>query len=209
MVMTSDVSSEQRSKGEVDPAALGLLFTDARTHHFWLERAVTDEQIRSIYELMKWGPTSLNQQPARFLFLRSAAAKEALKPCVIPSNVEQVMTAPVTAIICFDENFYMDLPRLFPERPAAIETFKQNPDRAKSNAMRNGTLQGAYLMLAARAVGLDIGPMSGFDNAAVDRAFLSGTTWRSNFLCNIGYADHARVLPRLPRHEFVDVARII
>src|SRR2546430_1287593 len=192
---------------ELDGAALDQLFRAARTHSAWLDRPVTDDQLRRIYDLMKWGPTSANSSPARLLFLRSRAAKERLAPALAPQNVEKTLQAPVTAIVAHDLRFYDELRRLFPHVDAR-SWFVGDEPLVDATAFRNGSLQGAYLILAARALGLDAGPMSGFDNAKVDQAFFENSSWKSNFLCNIGYGDAAKLHPRGPRLSF-DQACII
>lgn len=195
----------------VGEAALDALFRAARSHSSWQPRSVTDEQLRKIWELVKWGPTSANCQPARVLFLRSEAAKLRLAPHLSPGNVEKTMRAPVTAILGFDMRFYDLLPRLFPHSPSARNWFLGEPNRAlaEATAFRNGTLQGAYFMLAARALGLDCGPMSGFQGEAVDREFWAGTTVKTNFLCNLGYGDPRGIFPRSPRLAFSEACAIL
>jgi 3-hydroxypropanoate dehydrogenase len=188
--------------------ATGQLFSEARTHHHWLNKPVSDETLREIFELAKWGPTSANCLPMRIVFVRSAEQKEKLLPSLMGSNVEQVKAAPVTAIIAYDQKFYDQLPRLFPfadMRPM----FLSNETLSETTAFRNGSLQGGYFMLAVRALGLDVGPMSGFNNAKVDETFLKDTTWKSNFLCNLGYGDPAKLFPRGPRLEFDFACRIV
>lgn len=192
----------------ISTEAIQQLFTEARTHHAWLPKPISDELLRSTYELAKWGPTSVNSTPMRILFLKSESAKEKLYPALSGSNVAQVKAAPVTAIIAVDSKFYENLPRLFPAFDAK-SMFTSDQALSDETGFRNSTLQGAYFMLAARALGLDVGPMSGFDNAKVDEAFFSGTTWKSNFLCNLGYGDLAKVYPRGPRLKFDEVCRII
>jgi 3-hydroxypropanoate dehydrogenase len=192
---------------ELPTEALEQLFTEARSHHSWQPDAVSDEALRDLYDLAKWGPTSVNAQPMRLVFVKSDEAKEQLATALMGSNVEQVMAAPVTAIIAHDERFFTHLPVLFPAFDIQ-PMFASNEALARETAFRNGTLQGAYLMLAARSLGLDVGPMSGFDNAKVDETFFKGTSWKSNFLCNIGYGDATKVFPRGPRLSFDQVARI-
>jgi 3-hydroxypropanoate dehydrogenase len=177
------------------------LFTGARTHHAWQDKPVDDGLLHDIYDLTKWGPTSANSLPMRIVFVKSKSAKEKLMPALSGSNVEQVRAAPVTAIIAYDQKFYDQLPTLFPAFDAR-SLFASNPALSEQTAFRNGTLQGAYFILAARALGLDAGPMSGFDNAKVDRAFFEGSSWKSNFLCNIGYGDAVKLHPRGPRLSF-------
>lgn len=196
-------------------AALDQLFRQARTHNSWLDRRVSDETLRELYDLMKWGPTSANSCPARILFLRTKEAKERLRPALAPGNVDKTMAAPATAIIGYDELFYEQAPRLSPHRPEIREYFASSPELAATTAFRNGSLQGGYFILAARSVGLDCGPMSGFDNEKVDAEFFPAPTVakgaasagpagriRSNFLCNLGYGDPAGLYPRSPRLEF-------
>ena len=187
---------------------LQQLFTEARPHHGWLDKPVSDAQLREIYDLTKWGPTSVNSLPMRIEFVKSQAAKEKLLPALSGSNVQQVMTAPVTAIIAYDEKFYDELPTLFPAFDARA-LFVDNAAFSERTAFQSGTLQGAYFMLAARALGFDVGPMAGFDNAKVDEAFFKGTSWKSNFLCNIGYGDVGKLHPRGPRLSFEQASRIV
>jgi 3-hydroxypropanoate dehydrogenase len=192
--------------------ALGRLFRDARTHNAWLDKGVSDETLRELYELMKWGPTSANLAPARIVFLRTKEAKERLRPALMGANVEKTMSAPVTAIVAHDERFFEQAARLFPHYPAIAGMFANSPELAKETAFRNGTLQGAYLILAARSLGLDAGPMSGFDNAKVDAEFFaSGDAkgWRSNFLVNLGHGDPAKLFPRSPRLPFDETCRLL
>jgi 3-hydroxypropanoate dehydrogenase len=195
----------------IDEAGLALLFRNARSQNGWQPKPVSDAQLQEIYEIMKWGPTSANSSPARILFLRTQETKERLKPALLPANVDKVMTAPVAAIVGYDTAFYEQLPRLFPHNPAARSWFAGDEKKAvaETTAFRNGTLQGAYLMIAARAVGLDCGPMSGFDNAAVDKAFFAGTTIKSNFVCGIGYGDPAKVHSRSPRLAFDEACKLL
>jgi 3-hydroxypropanoate dehydrogenase len=189
-------------------AALDQLFRSARTYNAWLPREVTDAQIHELYELYKWGPTSANCQPARIVFVKSSAAKEQLKPALAPGNLAKTMAAPVTAIVAIDYEFYEQLPRQFPHADAR-SWFAGNPAMIDDGGTRNGILQGAYLILAARALGLDTGPMSGFDKAKVDEIFFNGTAWKSNFLINLGYGDASKDLyPRSPRLDFAEAAKI-
>jgi 3-hydroxypropanoate dehydrogenase len=191
----------------IDDAALRQLFLDARTHNKWQPKDVSDSLLHQLVDVLKLGPTSANCSPARFVFVKSKAAKERLKPHLSEGNRDKTMQAPVCAIVAYDLEFYEHLPKLFPHTDAK-SWFAGNPDKIKETALRNGTLQGAYLILAARAHGLDCGPMSGFDNKGVDEAFFSGTSIRSNFLCNIGYGDPAGVRPRSPRFSFDEMAKI-
>lgn len=188
--------------------ALDQLFRTARTYNAFLPKEVTDEQLHALYELAKFGPTSANSSPMRVVFVKSAEAKEKLKPHLSEGNRAKTMAAPVTAIVANDHAFHEYLPRLFPHADAR-SWFAGNQPHIDTTAFRNATLQGAYLIMAARALGLDCGPMSGFDNAGVDQAFFAGTTVKSNFLINIGYGDASRDLfPRSPRFSFDEVCRI-
>jgi 3-hydroxypropanoate dehydrogenase len=188
--------------------ALEQIFSKARTHSVWLPEPVSDELLHQIYDLMKWGPTSANCCPARIVFAKSKEAKAKLLPCMAEGNVEKTKTAPVTAIIAHDLEFYEKLPRLFPHAPAR-SWFAGNQPFIESTAFRNGTLQGAYFIIAARSLGLDCGPMSGFDNAKVDAAFFQGTSWKSNFICNLGHGDSSKLHPRSPRLEFGEACKIL
>jgi 3-hydroxypropanoate dehydrogenase len=195
--------------GVLDDAALDLILRKARTHNAWIDRPVEDAQLHALYELLKFGPTTANTCPARFVFVRSGEAKAKLGPALDQGNYAKTMAAPVTAIIAYDLAFYEKLPFLFPHNPDAKSWFDSKPlADLERICLRNGSLQGAYLILAARALGLDCGPMSGFDNARVDEAFFAGTTWRSNFLCNLGYGDDSVLFPRSPRLPFEEAARI-
>lgn len=187
--------------------ALAQLFTEARTYRTWQPTPLTDEDLTAIYDLLRWGPTSANSCPARFVFVRSAAAKERLLTAVAPANQPKVRAAPVTVIVAYDTRFYDQMPRLSPHDPKLKDVFAQ-PALAEDTWMRNGSLQGAYLMLAARALGVDCGPMSGFDRATTDALFFSGSTWRSNFLCNLGRGDPAGLHPRAPRLAFNEACEI-
>ena len=189
---------------------IGSIFSNARSHNGWLDQDVSDDQLRRVYEHMKWGPTSVNCSPARIVFVRSHEAKARLKVALAPGNVDKSMNAPVVAIVGYDTRFYDRLPALFPANPAVKGWFEGDEKKAfaETTAFRNGTLQGGYLILAARAVGLDCGPMSGFDNAKVDAAFFPDGTVKSNFLCNLGYGDPAKLMPRHPRLPFEEACRI-
>lgn len=206
----------------LDDTSLDLLFREARTHNVWLATPVPDDLLRHIYDVAKWGPTSANATPARFIFLRTAAAKERLRPALSPGNVDKTMRAPVTVIVAYDLLFYDKLPHLFPHNPAMREVFASNPQLVENTAKRNSSLQGAYLMLAARALGLDCGPMSGFDNAKVDEEFFSAGRCeeceqeffpaghvKSNFLCNLGYGDRTKLFPRSPRLAFAEACTLL
>jgi 3-hydroxypropanoate dehydrogenase len=165
--------------------------------------------LRQIYDLMQWGPTSANSSPTRIVFLRTPEAKERLRPALMPLNVDKTLQAPVTAILAYDLKFFDHLPKLFPHNPGMKDRFANAPELAQINAFRNGSIQGGYFILAARAVGLDCGPMSGFDNAKVDAEFFSSSSWKSNFLCNLGYGDHSRLFPRSPRLGFDEACQLL
>ncbi len=207
----------------VDDTALDTLFRTARTYAKWLPRPVTDETLRELYELLKWAPTSANAAPARFAFLRSKEAKERLRPAMAPLNVQKTMTAPVTVIIAYDMKFYEQLPKLFPQNPGMAKLFESSPDMVEATAKRNSSLQGAYLIMAARSLGLDCGPMSGFDQAKVDEEFFAAGKpcfgcdqeffpeghVRTNFLCNLGYGDPSSQYQRLPRLAFTEACSLL
>jgi len=194
---------------KLDREALDILFRNARTHSAWLDQPVTDETLRHLYNEMKFGPTSMNCTPARILFLRTREAKERLRPSLMAANADKTMAAPVTAIVAYDLKFYDRLPQLFPHYAGAREIFANSPDLADITAKRNGTLQGGYFILAARALGLDCGPMSGFDNAKVDAEFFAGEAVKSNFLCNLGYGNAGKLMPRNPRLEFDEACKLL
>ena len=187
----------------VGDSALDALFRTARTQNKWRDLPVSDALLRELYELVRMGPTSANCCPARFVFVRTPEGKDKLRPALSSANLEKTMSAPVTVIVAEDARFYDQLPRLFPHADAR-SWFTSSPDMAKETAFRNASLQGAYLIMAARALGLDAGPMSGFKPDLVDEAFFAGTSCRTNFLVNLGYGDPAGVLPRLPRLDFDD-----
>lgn len=193
--------------------ALDQIFRNARTYRrsadAWLDRPVDDAQLREAYALAALGPTSANASPARFVFVRSAEAKEKLARALSPDNVAQTMAAPVTAIVGSDQSFHEALPRLYKEDSSAITWFAGKPDAIAATAFRNSSLQGAYLIIALRALGLDCGPMSGFNNALVDELFFAGTDTQSNFLINIGYGNPAVIRPREERYAFDEVCRVI
>jgi 3-hydroxypropanoate dehydrogenase len=207
----------------LDDVALDQLFRNARTYSNWLDLPVTDDTLRQLYDILKWAPTSANTNPARFLFLRTKRAKERLVPALSPGNVQKVMTAPVTVIVAYDLMFFEKLPLLFPHSPAMLENFRKNPQLVEVTARRNSSLQGAYLILAARALGLDCGPLSGFDNAKVDREFFDAGREcegcdqeflpeghvRSNFLVNLGYGDTSKLHPRNPRLAFEEACALM
>ena len=188
---------------------LGTLFHQARTHNAWHPQPVSDDLLRQIYDLMKWGPTSANSSPARIVFLRTKEAKERLRPALSPLNVDKTMQAPVTVILAYDLKFYEHLPRLFPMKPDMKNMFSSSAQLAEITAFRNGSLQGGYFILAARALGLDCGPMSGFDNAKVDAEFFPSSSVKSNFLCNLGYGDHSKLFPRSPRLDFEEACQLL
>jgi 3-hydroxypropanoate dehydrogenase len=196
------------SHAPLDKAALDQLFLEARTYNAWLDKPVPDELLYRLYETMRMGPTAANSIPARIVFVKSKEAKEKLSPALSEGNRAKTMAAPVTAIIGYDLRFYEKLDKLFPNAPGASNWFDQDDQVAYTNAFRGGTLQGAYLIIAARALGLDCGPMGGFDNARVDEMFFSGTQVKSNFLCNLGYGDPKGVYPRNPRLSFGEACRI-
>ena len=192
----------------LDPAGRDLLFNDARTHNGWTSEPVSDDTLRELFDLLKMAPTSANCSPGRFLFLHSPESRQRLAPALLPGNLEKTLAAPVTVIVAHDLAFHEQLPTLFPHADAR-SWFAGNDELIRATALRNGTLQGAYLIMAARAVGLDCGPMSGFDNEKVDAEFFAGTPWRSNFLCNLGHGDPSKLFPRSPRLRFDDACRIL
>ncbi len=205
--MSQTVGSEVQS-GTLDEAGLDLLFREARTHYAWLPIDVSEEQLLAVYELFKWGPTSANGSPARVLFLKSEEAKARLLPALAPNNVEKSRTAPVVAVIAYDVEFYEKLPELFPQADAR-SWFAGKPDVIQETAFRNGSLQGAYFILAARAMGLDCGPMSGFDGAKVNAEFFPDGKLKVNFVCNLGHGDRSKLYPRNPRLDFETVCSIL
>ena len=184
------------------------LFTDARTQNGYLDQAVPDEQLRALYDLLKFGPTAANSSPARFRFVRSAEAKARLLACVSPGNVAKIEQAPVTVIVGMDLEFFDKLPQLFPHADARA-WFAGKPAAIQDTAFRNSSLQGAYLMIAARALGLDCGPMSGFDAAKLDAAFWAGTAVKTNFICTLGKGDPAKLFPRSPRLSFDEACALV
>ena len=207
----------------IDDTALDALFREARTYAKWQSRPVDDQVLRDLYEVLKWAPTSANAAPARFAFLRSKEAKERLRPALAPLNVEKTMTAPVTVIVAYDLKFYEQLPRLFPQSPGMATLFASNPELVQATAKRNSSLQGAYLIMAARALGLDCGPMSGFDPSKVDEEFFAAGKpcfgcdqeffpeghVKTNFLCNLGHGDPMALHPRLPRLPFSEACSLL
>lgn len=193
----------------LDETVLARLFKDARSQNGWLPDPVGDDELREAFNIAKWGPTSMNTQPMRVLFLQSAQAKERLTPALAPTNVDKVLSAPVVAVIAFDTEFYTELPNVFPHNPNAQGYFTANQAIIAPTAFRNGSLQAAYLMLSLRAVGLDVGPMSGFDPAKVDAEFFADSSWRVNLLCGIGHGDHTKIFDRSPRLSFEEVTRTL
>lgn len=188
---------------------LDLLFREARSFNNWSSSPVSDVELQAVYELLRWGPTSANCSPARILFLRTDDAKERLKSHLSPGNADKAKSAPVVAIIGYDLKFYDRIPELFPHDPSAREWFSGDEQAAEVTAFRNGTLQGAYLIMAARAIGLDCGPMSGFDNAGVDQEFFADQDVRSNFICALGHGTRENLFPRSPRLAFDDACEIL
>jgi 3-hydroxypropanoate dehydrogenase len=192
----------------IDHAAIEALFTTARTQNKWTDQPVSDADLHAIFDILKMGPTSANCSPARFVFVRTPEGKEKLKPALSAGNMEKTMTAPVTVIVAHDPKFYDQLPKLFPHADARA-WFAGNEALANETAFRNGTLQGAYLMIAARAMGVDSGAMSGFDKSKVDAAFFAESGFKSNFLINLGHGDSAGLFPRSPRFSFDEVCTIV
>ncbi|SCA55157.1 oxidoreductase subunit of the alternative pyrimidine degradation pathway [Candidatus Terasakiella magnetica] len=189
--------------------AINQLFLDARTHNLWQDKAVSDELLTQAWDMTRWAPTSMNCCPARIHFVKSAEAKEKLKSCLSEGNIEKTMAAPATAIIAVDTKFYVNMPRLFPSFPGAADMFEQSPELSEETAQRNTILQGAYFIMACRTLGLDCGPMSGFDNEKLDETFFNDSSFKSNFLCNIGYGDKAGLYDRGPRPAFDEVCAIL
>lgn len=191
------------------PAAFDALFLDARTHHHWLETPVEASVLRDLYDLARMPPTSANTQPMRLVFVKSPEAKARLRPAIWPNNVDKIMNAPVTAIVAYDLEFYEQMPKLMPGVDVRSRLMTRPPEVLAKMAEQSGTMQGGYLILAARALGLDCGPIGGFDTDAVNEAFMAGTAWKSNFLLNLGYADHAQLVPRRPRLDFEEACWIV
>ncbi len=194
--------------GSISEAALDQLFREARTHNVWLPKPVPVELLRQVYELARFGPTSANSSPARFVFLTTAAAKARLKPALSQGNLDKTMAAPVTVIVAWDTEFHENLPRLFPQRDMR-SIFAGNQALIDETAFRNSTLGGAYFIMAARALGLDCGPMSGFDQGKVNAEFFPDGKWKANFLCNLGYGDKSKLFPRNPRLDFEEACRVL
>lgn len=195
------VRALRQRKAALDDDSIDLILRNARSHYAWSDRPVPLELLHRVYEITAAGPTSMNCCPARFIFVTSTAGKTRLAKALKPKNVEKMMAAPVTAIIAYDPNFWTELPFLFPHEDRR-PFFEGKPEHSEETAFRNSTLQGAYFMIAARAVGLDVGAMSGFSNAEVDREFFAGSGLKSNFLCNLGYADERALFQKLPRFSF-------
>jgi 3-hydroxypropanoate dehydrogenase len=195
------------ARSTLDDRSLDQLFREARSYPAWLPDPVGDDLLHALWNLTRWGPTTMNSNPVRIVFVRSADAKARLIASLTPGNVEKVRAAPVTAIIAYDLHFHEQLTKLVPHNPNARDTYAARTDK-ETTALRNSSLQGGYFILAARALGLDCGPMSGFDNAKVDATFFGGSTLRSNFLCSVGYGDPAKVRPRAPRLSFDEACRI-
>ena len=203
----SDVVSAPR-RTAVSNDSIDQIFREARTHNVWLPRPVSSEVLRHVYQLAAFGPTSANTTPARFVFLTTPEAKERLRPALAPLNVEKTMAAPVTVIIAWDTEFYEKLPKLFPHKDMR-SMFLGNADLIEATAFRNSSLEGGYFILAARALGIDCGPMSGFDAGKVNAEFFPDGKWKSNFLCNLGYGDHAKLSPRNPRLPFNEACLVL
>jgi 3-hydroxypropanoate dehydrogenase len=193
----------------INDSGLDVLFRDGRSMNAWQDKALSDVTLQALYDLTRMGPTSANTSPARFVFIRTPEGRERLRPHLSEGNTLKTMTAPVTVIVAYDLDFAANLPQLFPHDPTARTWFEGDDDKVFETAMRNGTLQGGYLIMAARALGLDCGPMSGFDNAGVDREFFPNGRIKSNFLCNLGYGDRSEMPPRNPRLAFDQAAQIL
>lgn len=203
-----DARALRAEVSELDEASIGLILSRARSHYAWQDKKVTDAQIKRLYDIVKMGSTSMNGCPARFVFVQSDAGREKLAKSLKPRNVPKVMGAPLTVIIAYDTEFWQELPKLFPHEDRR-HLYEGKPEYTLDTAYRNSTLQGGYMMIAARAMGLDIGAMSGFSNEIVDQEFFAGTTLKSNFLLNIGYADETALFQRLPRFDFDEVCEVV
>ena len=195
-------------KPHLDDKSIDVILRDARSHYAWKDTPVSDDLLHQLYEITIAGPTSMNTCPARFIFVKTDEGKERLAKSLKAKNIDKMKSAPVTAIIAYDVDFWTELPFLFPHEDRRPH-FEGKPEHSEITAFRNGTLQGAYFMIAARALGLDVGAMSGFSNEIVDEEFFAGTTLKSNFLCNIGYADESALFHKLPRFEFDQICSII
>ncbi|MGB9197795.1 MAG: malonic semialdehyde reductase [Terriglobales bacterium] len=203
-----ETATHSHPRSALPDAVLNQLFHEARTHSAWLPKPVPVELLRKAYELARLGPTSANTSPARFVFLVSPEAKERLKPALAPGNVEKTMAAPATVIMAWDTEFYEKLPKLFPQRDMR-PLFRGNQSLIEETGLRNSSLEGAYFILAARALGLDCGPMSGFDQNKVNAEFFPDGKWKANFLCNLGYGDHSKLYPRNPRLDFGEACVVL
>jgi 3-hydroxypropanoate dehydrogenase len=206
--MSSILAENLPATNRLSDEALNQIFRNARTHSTWLPKPVPVEILREAYELARMGPTSANASPARFVFLTTPEAKERLRPVLAPLNVAKTMAAPVTVIVAWDAEFYEKLPQLFPHADMRSH-FVGNETLVEETAFRNSSLQGAYFMIAARALGLDCGPMSGFDAEKLNAEFFPEGKWKANFICNLGYGDSSKLFPRNPRLEFDEAARVI
>ncbi|PVB59682.1 malonic semialdehyde reductase [Labrenzia sp. 011] len=204
----AEVRALRAARASLDDVSIDLILREARSHYAWTDRPVPDALLRKIYEITIAGPTSMNTCPARFVFVRGADAKKRLAKALKAKNIDKMMSAPVTAIIAYDPQFWTHLPFLFPHEDRR-PFFEGKPEHCETTAFRNSTLQGAYFMIAARALGLDVGAMSGFSNEIVDAEFFADTGWKSNFLCNIGYADESALFPKLPRFAFEEVCTVL
>ena len=196
------------NKAQLDDASIDLILKDARSHYAWTDKSVSEAMLRELYDITIAGPTSMNTCPARFVFVTSDEGKQRLAKSLKPKNIEKMIDAPVTAIIAWDPDFWKELPFLFPHENR-VPFFEGKPEYCHDTAYRNSTLQGAYFMIAARALGLDVGAMSGFSNAIVDEEFFSESGWKSNFLCNLGYADESALFQKLPRFPFEKVCSFL
>lgn len=204
----ADVRAVRAARHRLDDASIDLILRNARSHYAWTDRPVSDEMLRDIYDITINGPTSMNTCPARFVFVKTPEGKARLAKSLKAKNIDKMMAAPVTAIIAYDPEFWTNLPFLFPHEDRR-PLFEGKPEHCEATAFRNSTLQGAYFMIAARAVGLDVGAMSGFSNEIVDQEFFAGSTWKSNFLCNLGYADESALFAKLPRFSFEEVCSTV
>jgi len=204
----TEVQAAAGVRKKISEDALDQIFREARTHWVWRAEPVPTELLKQIYDVARFGPTSANSSPARFVFLTTPQAKDRLRPALSPGNVEKTMTAPVTVIVAWDTEFHEKLPQLFPGRDMR-SIFAGNAGLIHETAFRNGTLQGAYLMIVARAFGLDCGPMSGFDQSKVNAEFFPDGKWKANFLCNLGYGDPSKLFPRNPRLSFDEACRVL
>ena len=185
------------------------IFINGRSHNDWLPKEVPDNLLHELYDVMKWGPTSANCSPARIIFIKTSEAKQRLTKENTWSNVEKTLSAPITAIIAYDKKFYNHIPKLFPHNPEAKDWFSWSEEFAEMTAFRNSSLQGAYFIISARLLGLDCGPMSGFDNEGLDKEFFNNTDFKSNFICNLGYGDHSKLFDRSPRFNFDEICKIL